>query len=86
MDIRMPEMNGLEATRIIRQRWLENGPIIIAITAYGLQGDRERCLAAGINDYISKPVQLTDLESVLQKYTSTLSSKKDASKKRKKHL
>src|SRR5512136_273524 len=65
MDVRMPEMSGLEATRIIRQRWPDKGPIIIAITAYGLQGDRERCLEAGLNDYISKPVQLDDLARML---------------------
>ncbi|MDD1757910.1 MAG: response regulator [Methanotrichaceae archaeon] len=59
MDVRMPEMNGLEATRSIRQRWPEKGPTIVAITAYGLQGDRES-LEAGMDDYLSKPAQLQD--------------------------
>ena len=68
MDVRMPEMNGLEATRIIRQRWPDKGPVIIAVTAYGLQGDRERCLEAGMDDYISKPVQLENLAKMLDKY------------------
>ncbi len=69
MDIKMPEMDGLEATRIIRQRW-PNGPKIIALTAYGLEGDRERFIEAGMDDYISKPVRKEDLEKVLAKYRS----------------
>ncbi|MDD1758551.1 MAG: response regulator [Methanotrichaceae archaeon] len=48
MDVWMPEMNGLGATRIIRQRWPDKGPVIIAITAYGLQGDRE--MSCGWNE------------------------------------
>ena len=68
MDVRMPEMDGLEATRIIRERWPDNGPKVIAITAYALQGDREKCLAAGMNDYISKPVKIIELTEVLSKY------------------
>ena len=70
MDIRMPEMNGLEATRIIRQRW-HNEPKIIAITAYALEGDREKFLAAGMDDYISKPVKISDLSNLLRKYQPT---------------
>ncbi|MDD1758032.1 MAG: PAS domain S-box protein, partial [Methanotrichaceae archaeon] len=83
MDVRMPEMNGLEATRIIRQRWPDKGPVIIAVTAYGLEGDREKCLAAGMDDYISKPVQLDDLAKMLRKYVAALTSKKASSKGRK---
>jgi signal transduction histidine kinase/CheY-like chemotaxis protein len=66
MDLKMPEMDGLEATRIIRQRWPDNGPKIIAITAYALEGDREKCLEAGMNDYIAKPVQIEDLARALK--------------------
>ncbi len=69
MDVKMPVMDGLEATRIIRQRW-PDGPKIIAITAYALEGDREKCLKVGMNDYISKPVQKVDLARVLEKYRS----------------
>jgi PAS domain S-box-containing protein len=69
MDVRMPEMNGLDATRIIRQRWPGAKPIIIAVTAYGLEGDREKCLDAGMDDYISKPIKLKDLQSIIGKYT-----------------
>jgi PAS domain S-box-containing protein len=68
MDVRMPEMDGMEAIRIIRERWLDNGPKVIAVTAFALQGDRERCLAAGMNDYISKPVKIIELKEVLSKY------------------
>ncbi len=65
MDLRMPEMGGLEATRIIRQRWPDNGPKVIAITAFALEGDREKCLAAGMDGYIAKPVLKDDLAKVL---------------------
>jgi CheY-like chemotaxis protein len=68
MDLRMPEMDGLEATRIIRQRWADNGPKIIAITAYALEGDREKCLEAGMDGYIAKPMQKEDLAKALAKY------------------
>lgn len=67
MDVRMPEMNGLEATRIIRQRW-HNKMLIIAITAYALKGDREKCLEAGMDDYISKPVKMEELSEMLKKH------------------
>jgi CheY-like chemotaxis protein len=68
MDVRMPEMNGLDASRIIRQRWPGAKPIIIAVTAYGLEGDREKCLDAGMDDYISKPIKLIELRNMLAKY------------------
>jgi PAS domain S-box-containing protein len=67
MDIQMPEMDGLEATRVIRRRW-PLGPKIIAITAYALNGDKERCLEAGMDDYIAKPVQKGELAKILKKY------------------
>jgi CheY-like chemotaxis protein len=68
MDVRMPEMDGLEATRIIRQRWPNRGPNIIAITAHALQDDKEKCLEAGMDDYISKPVKVEELARVLERY------------------
>ncbi|MGZ4109276.1 MAG: response regulator, partial [Actinomycetota bacterium] len=58
MDVQMPEMDGLEATRQIVERWPESErPWIVAMTAEAMQGDRERCLAAGMNDYITKPIR-----------------------------
>ena len=67
MDIAMPVMNGFEATREIRERWPNNGPKVIAITAYALEGDREKCLEAGMDDYISKPVKMDELDNILRK-------------------
>ncbi len=67
MDIQMPEMDGIEATRIIRQRW-SAGPKIIAITAYALDYSREMCLEAGMDDYIAKPVNINELADVLRRH------------------
>jgi PAS domain S-box-containing protein len=65
MDIQMPVMDGFEAAKRIRKQW-PNGPRIVAITAYALRGDRERCIQAGMDDYISKPIQLDELRFVLE--------------------
>src|SRR2546427_7219325 len=73
MDCQMPEMDGYEVTRHIREKEkdpiepLSFSPYIVALTANVLQGDRERCLAAGMNDYLTKPLHLSDLDSVLQR-------------------
>jgi CheY-like chemotaxis protein len=66
MDVKMPEMDGLEATRIIRQRWPNDGPRIIAITAYALKGDREKCLEAGMDGYLAKPIWLDELRMAIE--------------------
>ncbi len=65
MDVQMPEMDGLEATRAILDLNLKKRPKILAMTAYALEGDKERCLLAGMDGYISKPVQLEELRCVL---------------------
>jgi CheY-like chemotaxis protein len=66
MDVQMPEMDGLEASRQINKRWSrEERPHIIAMTANAMQGDREMCLAAGMDDYITKPVRLDELVGAL---------------------
>jgi CheY-like chemotaxis protein/signal transduction histidine kinase len=67
MDVQMPEMDGLEATRMIRV-CLDTQPVIIAMTANAMQGDREECLKNGMDDYISKPVNLEDLVIILEKW------------------
>lgn len=69
MDIQMPMMDGLEATRIIRQRLsLRKQPKIIAVTAHALDYSREMCIDAGMDEYIAKPVQKNDLAEVLSRY------------------
>ena len=68
MDVHMPEMDGLEATRRIRQEFAaEAQPRIVAMTADAMKEDREACLAAGMEDYISKPVQVGELVTALSK-------------------
>ncbi|SDS38471.1 response regulator [Opitutus sp. GAS368] len=79
MDIQMPEMDGYEATRAIRQRERDTTgqpcpwtpPLyIVALTANAMQGDREKCLAVGMNDYISKPVRATDMLEALERWVN----------------
>ena len=71
MDLQMLEMDGLEASRQIRQR-LPAGrqPKIVALTANAMQGDRQLCLAAGMDDYISKPVKMHEIEAVIRRLFS----------------
>ncbi len=67
MDVQMPEMDGLEATRRIRQRWSDDRkPWIIAMTANAMQGDREMCLEAGMNDYVTKPIRIEQVVTSLK--------------------
>jgi CheY-like chemotaxis protein len=66
LDIQMPEMDGLTAAREIQQRYPKDRPRLIALTASGLTGDRELCLAAGMDDYLSKPILLDELQQRLQ--------------------
>jgi GAF domain-containing protein/CheY-like chemotaxis protein len=65
MDVQMPEMDGLEATRQIRKRPISQ-PFIVAMTANAMEGDREMCLEAGMNYYISKPIRVPELVSALK--------------------
>ena len=69
MDVQMPEMDGMEATRQIRKRWpgAHERPYIIAMTAHAIEGYRERCLEAGMDDYVTKPVRSEDLQAALNR-------------------
>ena len=65
----MPDMDGYEAARQIRKRWSDaERPYIVAMTGNAMQGDREKCLAAGMDDYISKPVRIEDLRTTLLRW------------------
>jgi CheY-like chemotaxis protein/HPt (histidine-containing phosphotransfer) domain-containing protein len=67
-DVQMPEMDGLEATRRILERWPEGErPWIVAMTAEAMSGDRERCLAAGMNDYVAKPIRVDELVAAIKR-------------------
>ncbi len=68
MDVQMPEMDGLEATRRITRRWnARERPRIVAMTANAMQGDREECIGAGMDDYITKPIRVEELVASLDK-------------------
>ena len=76
MDVMMPEMGGFEATQAIRERQKQpaqfpnckSSIIIVAMTASAMQGDREKCLAAGMDDYLAKPVRLEDVRAIVEKW------------------
>jgi len=68
MDVQMPEMDGYEAARQICDRWPDQRPRLIAMTGNAMQGDREKCLLAGMDDYIAKPVRPKELEAALLRW------------------
>jgi PAS domain S-box-containing protein len=72
MDIQMPDMDGLEATRSIREQKMKKQPYIIAMTAYALDGDREKFLKAGMDDYLSKPIRIDELKKALERCEKVL--------------
>jgi len=79
MDVQMPEMDGFEATRRIRSdpRWRDLP--VIAMTAHAMQGDREKCIEAGMNDYLSKPIESARLEEIIRRWAGRRDAAADAS-------
>jgi len=76
MDVQMPEMDGMNATGKIREEEKISGGhlLIVALTAHAMKGDRELCLAAGMDDYMTKPIQQPDLDAILAKYAPGVTS------------
>ena len=79
MDVMMPEMDGLEATRLLRKRQMLGGYknyqsriIVVAMTAHAMQGDREICIAAGMDDYLAKPVRPKDVRSMVERWAGKM--------------
>jgi CheY-like chemotaxis protein len=75
MDVQMPEMDGFEATAAIRRQEKISGNhlFVVAVTAHAMVGDKERCLEAGMDDYITKPIRPTELDEVLERFSFTIS-------------
>jgi CheY-like chemotaxis protein len=70
MDVQMPGMDGFEATAAIRKKEKSSGlhQIVVALTAHAMKGDQERCLAEGMDGYLSKPIRPQELDEVLARY------------------
>ncbi len=78
LDVQMPEMDGMEAAREICRRWPpDKRPHIVAMTGNALMGDREKCLQAGMDDYISKPVRIAELQAALERWGPVKSRQSD---------
>ena len=77
MDIQMPEMDGIETTKYIHTHWKkENRPVIIAMTANAMKGDKEKFISEGMDDYISKPIIMEEVSSLISKWGKTTSEQK----------
>jgi PAS domain S-box-containing protein len=88
MDVQMPEIDGFEATELIRDREKANGghTPIVAMTAHAMKGDRERCLAAGMDDYVSKPIREADLFLAIENLANASHDKNKESRYASKHV
>ena len=71
MDIQIPEIDGMEATRMLKADAVTSSIPVIALTSYAMKGDKERFLAVGMNDYISKPIKIDEFSTIIQKYGSS---------------
>jgi signal transduction histidine kinase/two-component SAPR family response regulator/HPt (histidine-containing phosphotransfer) domain-containing protein len=85
MDVMMPEMDGLEATRLLRKRQMMGGYknyqsriVVVAMTAHAMQGDREKCIAAGMDDYLAKPVRPKEVRDMIERWGRSLLSEAKA--------
>jgi len=76
MDVQMPEMDGLETTRQIHARYSEDRPWILAMTANAMAGDREICLEAGMDDYLTKPIRLDEIDQAVKRFLVAMANKK----------
>jgi signal transduction histidine kinase/DNA-binding NarL/FixJ family response regulator/HPt (histidine-containing phosphotransfer) domain-containing protein len=81
MDVMMPELDGMEATRLLRKRQTnpayknyQSRIVVVAVTAHAMQGDREKCLAAGMDDYLSKPVRPKDVREMIERWGGKMPS------------
>ena len=81
MDLQMPEMDGFEATSAIREKERKSGKhqTVVALTAHAMKGDRERCLAAGMDGYLSKPIRPQELDDVLDAHMRRTNQTAEAS-------
>ena len=75
MDVQMPEMDGIEATKMIR-KYMDVQPLIIAMTANAMKEDKDECLGAGMDDFLSKPVKLEEVVNMLAKWSAILKERK----------
>jgi CheY-like chemotaxis protein len=82
MDVQMPELNGFEATAVIREKEKTSGNhlTVIAMTAHAMAGDRERCLKAGMDDYIAKPIRTQELTELLGRHSPAPSTETNTQK------
>ena len=69
MDVQMPEIDGLEATRRIVETYKDNRPKIVAMTAFAMEGDKEKCIEAGMDDYVSKPIMIEEIQKMIEKWS-----------------